>query len=1036
MVGSARWDTRLADARLTGVFTGVDAGRWAAAVDPYSGGAWERRLRWGGFDLGPPAGDVPPTASRWVRVRPTMDSDHFSSGTGEPFGHVFVEVVADAWLHVREAAHLAGLSDSAQEQLRTQLVARLSEAASVSLAQQFTGERTLVEVALACVREGRAPGASSRSYARFCADQASSGLGPLFMEFPVLERVLGTIVDHWVGAALELLGRLHRDREMLASTFGTDVAAPVESLSLGLSDPHRGGRGVVIITFADGTSVVYKPRSVEIESRFSHLTAALGEQFEGAPWRSLTVLDLGDHGYMEFLAWCPAADANELTRFYRNAGRLLGLLHVLGATDCHWENLIATGDQLTLVDAETLLEGTPADSADDERDGPRPALNASLAASVLRTGMLPVWISVGGDQTFDISALGAASAPISTRPRPSWCFVNTDDMVLGERDAETPHPTCLPVGRGRTNPLDGHATELTEGFADMCRLLTRPDIRRRTREMIAGFRGAPRRIVVRPTRTYVLLQREALQPVALRDDDERGIRLDRLSRAYTGTDTMPRTWPLLNHEIAAMEDLDVPYAGNRVGSHDLFVGDEMVVAGYYESNGLQDALLRLDGLTEAETSWQIRLVEGSLAAHRFEMSAGPVGTTPPPPVPSREDNGTQPSEIADALVAAMIEDPSGPPTWLTVSLLMDATRVQLGLPTPGLYDGRAGIAAFLYDCDRTDLADSILAPVLEEVDHADAEVRRRFVANIGMGLSGVGGILRLLQYLRDGGVNAGVWRDRTDRIIDVLYDDLVESEPAADLLSGLAGLVAPLAAAYRETGTDRNRQVLMTLARVLRERQHTDGGWPLLPGHPALAGLSHGASGVAVALAELAVVLNDERCSEAAARAARFESGLLDSAIGNWPDLRAGTAFEHRFAMRSWCHGAVGIGLARVRMIELLSDHVDAPTWRAELDLAIDGSLMQPLSSVDHLCCGNVGRAVVAMLSGKACGIEGWVRGGQSVIDQTMSRAGHRADGLHLLLGMNGSCGMRLPGLMTGLAGVGMALHHGSDVRWVRQLLL
>ena len=42
-------------------------------------------------------------------------------------------------------------------------------------------------------------------------------------------------------------------------------------------------------------------------------------------------------------------------------GACLRPLYVLGCTDCHHENLISTGDQLVLIDSETLLEPTVVD---------------------------------------------------------------------------------------------------------------------------------------------------------------------------------------------------------------------------------------------------------------------------------------------------------------------------------------------------------------------------------------------------------------------------------------------------------------------------------------------------------------------------------------------------------------------------------------------------------------------------------------------------------------------------------------------------
>jgi lantibiotic modifying enzyme len=230
--------------------------------------------------------------------------------------------------------------------------------------------------------------------------------------------------------------------------------------------------------------------------------------------------------------------------------------------------------------------------------------------------------------------------------------------------------------------------------------------------------------------------------------------------------------------------------------------------------------------------------------------------------------------------------------------------------------------------------------------------------------------------------------------------------------------------------------VLSTIGGLLLARQNDAGGWSLAPGHPALVGLSHGASGVAVALTEIAVALEDNRYAAAAARGLNFEARLFDSAARNWPDLRRISSPVNRLAMRSWCHGSVGVALARLRILELLSTHDDATRWREELAVAVEGSIDAPLTPVDHLCCGNTGRAVVITLAGQATGNARWESEGARLSAAVASAAGNSPENYRLLLGIDGTSGLRLPGLMTGLAGVGMHLLHGPDLRWAQYLLL
>jgi lantibiotic modifying enzyme len=56
---------------------------------------------------------------------------------------------------------------------------------------------------------------------------------------------------------------------------------------------------------------------------------------------------------VEVVEYLPCQNQEEIKRYYQRAGQLLCLLYVLGANDCHNENLIACGEYPVLVDLET-----------------------------------------------------------------------------------------------------------------------------------------------------------------------------------------------------------------------------------------------------------------------------------------------------------------------------------------------------------------------------------------------------------------------------------------------------------------------------------------------------------------------------------------------------------------------------------------------------------------------------------------------------------------------------------------------------------
>ena len=67
------------------------------------------------------------------------------------------------------------------------------------------------------------------------------------------------------------------------------------------------------------------------------------------------MLDRSTHGWVEFVEHLPCRDHDEARRYYERAGMLLCLFYVLEGTDCHYENIIASGEYPVLIDTETLM---------------------------------------------------------------------------------------------------------------------------------------------------------------------------------------------------------------------------------------------------------------------------------------------------------------------------------------------------------------------------------------------------------------------------------------------------------------------------------------------------------------------------------------------------------------------------------------------------------------------------------------------------------------------------------------------------------
>ena len=124
--------------------------------------------------------------------------------------------------------------------------------------------------------------------------------------------------------------------------------------------------------------------------------------------------------------------------------------------------------------------------------------------------------------------------------------------------------------------------------------------------------------------------------------------------------------------------------------------------------------------------------------------------------------------------------------------------------------------------------------------------------------------------------------------------------------------------------------------------------------------------------------------------------------------------------MWAWCHGAPGIALARAAAPVEIADRSVA----GEIDAAMSQTLAAPESQLDHLCCGNLGRADVALTVGLRTGAQHWIDSGlnmtRAVAARIVSqgRLGMRARGFHW--------GAPVPEFFQGLAGIGYQLLRAS----------
>jgi type 2 lantibiotic biosynthesis protein LanM len=844
----------------------------------------------------------------------------------------------------------------------------------------------------------------------------------LLGEYPVLGRLLATVTGNWVRASALFAQRLADDRELLATAFGADRVVHVAPA---LGDPHGGGHTVTVLTCENGTRIGYKPRSVAPDAHVRELVAWLAARGLGEPPRLPSCVDRGAYGWVEFVTPRPCADADELARFYRRHGVLLALLYVLRAGDIGAENLIASGDHPVLVDLEAVCQPELA-LTDDRASAAERAASAAAAASVLRTGLLPTrtWHTADGGAV-DLSGLGGAGGQLSPIALPEPQGAGTDRMRLRLRHLPLTPAANLPVSEP-LRVLD-HVEDILAGFTEAYELCARHSAALLAVDgPLAAFAHDRVRVILRSTAEYALLRDTGHHPDVLRDGLDTERHFDRLWRAVS---RRPGLAACVEAERADLWRQDIPAFTVRADGHTLLSGAGIEVAGPVRRTGMECVREVVAGLGPADLARQRWLVRTSLAAATMDLRELEFASYPLPAgrVPAGTDRLLACADAIGGHLAGIAHRAPDSVQWLGV-VSERGSNWSIGPLGPDLCTGLAGMALFYGflgsltgDGAHTAVARAALATARSQVD-------RLAMARVG-GAAGLGGIGYAFTQL---GV---LWEDESllDHAValGVLSGEWAVDDEQYDFTSGSAGSIAALLALHDVRPQDRLLDAVGACADRLMDGREPDGAHPP-GGGPAgqtgaawlprvmrdgavadrpLAGLSHGAAGIAWPLLAAAERCARPRYREAALAGIAHERSLFVHAADTWRDLRhaAGGA---PFDLSAWCHGAAGIGMARVRGLPYLAGRDTV----AEIEAAVRNTLRVGFGMNHSLCHGDVGNLDLLLLAGTALGRPSWVEEAHGLMGAVLDSIDERG----WISGV--PHGVESPGLLQGLAGTGYGL--------------
>jgi type 2 lantibiotic biosynthesis protein LanM len=851
------------------------------------------------------------------------------------------------------------ISAQAKLDLRYMLLEKVSELCAQAIFEAFNNYSYGTGIYNDLAKSETSNLISSVKYDSFLAMMRSNGFDHLFDEKPVLLRLISTITRQWIDTTREFIIRFTNDYEEIKVLLSFEFESLIiERITGDLSDAHNSGHSVLKVELNYGCKLLYKPKDCRLDLALNLLIKKFNDSGANILLRSPKIIALNGYGWAEYINHSNCNDVDGVKRFFERSGAWLAIFHALNGVDMHFENIIADGEFPVPIDMEMILQSRSHNisNSDQDNDGAGLAV-AKTIDSVLSIGLLPAYIK---NSKGDLIGTGGMSNHQPTTKSWRWDNINTDLMKRTQVNLLVGSSTNLPYLNNHLINASDYVDQILNGFKLYYKfLMIQRDISGLD-FILDGFSDLSTRHVLKPTRFYHSLLKRLSDHNSMSDGITWSAEIDFVSRFADWDKAIDKKWNIVSSERLQLQILNIPIFYTSIETGYLFDHQGLNLKLGFES-GLIRAKKRIQDLCLNELSWQCQLIYTSLKASSSYLD----GITP-----AFDENLLVHSDlspiffldeaiaIATVLKATAIRSENSA-AWIGIEWHGDTAVSQLTPLGTDLYNGSIGISLFLSsvgretnDQDSVNLAYEAISSLRKDIFGDGAHLLAR---RLGLGgVSGLGsivyGLTTLSQILDDDQI-------LTDAMAaaKLFSDDLIKIDDKLDIVNGSAGAILCLLKLYKIVRKDwvldlaiKCGDHLLNTPRIyingLRSWVGVDCG--KLP----LCGMSHGAAGFALALSSLSLVTGRNDFGIAASECINFENSFFDIENDNWLDLREGVPKKDSHKALQWCHGAIGIGLARIGMKDNHNNYSE------DVVRALSAAKLSGTNIQTSLCCGELGK--------------------------------------------------------------------------------
>lgn len=735
----------------------------------------------------------------------------------------------------------------------------------------------------------------------------------IFARFPLIEQKLTLHAHHMLTVLRDLLSKLDKDKELLTSTFNIRTFA-IRNIQISLGDFHQLGKSVVRIDFG-ANAIIYKPRSADNEAFTLALLDFINAEIMHLRIGIPAFINRNEYSWHEFVTFQNPDNAQDVLDYYRNIGAAVLFFHLINGSDFHHENIICVNNTPYFVDLEMILS--------------RPQPRGFFTDSILNTIIIPTLAGSPIDKY--VCGIGI--------PDIEGGFIHTNRVSIDEKmniqseivPTRIKSYSNIPVISDPAVTHKALVDAIKDGFDCMCQLIKQ---NQQLVPFIKTFTSLKGRVIFRSSRSYYEMMQLAKQPAYAAELEARNIFLSCILYEET------KALDVIQYEHKAVSEGRIPvfYMNMLSGKYYTADGTELNINDSHSFKNYMTKVYRMINSDE-ENVLQKSLLNISLDSLYPERS-----------VIHKKQEFIE--KTVDFMAGKEV-------TYKKKDLILNVKKDVNGANIittmeSDIYNGLSG-AAFMQLCNI------ILNRSAQKEKKLEALYLRanKYNTNETFGGFEMNGGLLYLEYLFH--KNLISWFDVTNfnqRLLNIIKI-IRTQDPHVDIISGMAGILIICSRMYLLCPKQIYKSAIKFLATSIMQKaiyvEHDIVAW-----HKKWTGFAHGNSGIVYALLLANNILKNKEINQLAIRALKYEQTF------KIPDGWKGVDVHDREEdFNAWCHGATGIYLSRVAMLDenYIEDNELIDILYSDIEHYMETKAERGINLHPSLCHGAYGNAMIDPLS-------------------------------------------------------------------------